>query len=61
MLGRLATIRPLLEPLSGAEQDQFAALLHKMLGSMETTEMERRALCRLCDGRVCTDCPIPVD
>jgi len=59
--GRLAAIRPLLAPLSGAEQDALAGLLHKMLSGMETTDQERCNLCRLCDGRVCTDCPIPAD
>ncbi|MBL8378737.1 MAG: winged helix-turn-helix transcriptional regulator [Burkholderiales bacterium] len=58
---RLAVIAPLLAPLTGAEQKTFAALLHKMLSSMKTTEVERRALCRLCDGRVCSNCPIPAD
>lgn len=59
--GRLAAIRPLLAPLTEAEQETFAALLHKVLSSMGTTDRERRTLCRLCDDRVCTDCPIPVD
>ncbi len=59
--GRLDAIRPLLENLSGAEQETFTALLHKMLSSMDTTDMERRTLCRLCDDRVCVDCPIPAD
>jgi len=59
--GRLAAIRPLLAPLTGPEQEAFAALLHKILSSMETTDMERRTLCRLCDDRVCSNCPIPAD
>ena len=58
---RLAAIRPLLTPLTGAEQEALAALLHKMLSSMDTTASERRTLCRLCDNRICTDCPIPAD
>lgn len=58
---RLAAIRPLLAPLTGVEQETLAALLHKMLSSMETTDMERRTLCRLCDDRVCSNCPIPAD
>ncbi len=57
--GRLAAIRPLLGPLTSAEQERLAALLHKMLSSMETTDVERRTLCRLCDDRVCSNCPIP--
>ncbi|MEM9459385.1 MAG: MarR family transcriptional regulator [Myxococcota bacterium] len=59
--GRLAAIRPLLTPLTGVEQETLAALLHKMLSSMETTVTERRTLCRLCDNRICTNCPIPAD
>ena len=59
--GRLAAIRPLLSPLTAEEQEAFAVLLHKMLSSMETTATERRTLCRLCDNRVCTNCPIPAD
>jgi DNA-binding MarR family transcriptional regulator len=59
--GRLAAIRPLLVPLSDTEQDALASLLHKMLSSMETTDLERCSLCRLCDDRVCSDCPIPAN
>jgi MarR family transcriptional regulator, negative regulator of the multidrug operon emrRAB len=59
--GRLAAIRPLLAPLTDAEQETLAALLHKMLASIDTTDLERRTLCRLCDDRVCSDCPIPAD
>lgn len=58
---RLAAIRPLLAPLTEAEQESFAALLHKILHSMAPTDQERCTLCRLCDDRVCTNCPIPAD
>ena len=58
---RLAAIRPLLLPLSAAEQDVLASLLSKLLSSMQTTDLERCHLCRLCDDRVCLDCPIPAD
>jgi DNA-binding MarR family transcriptional regulator len=59
--GRLAAIRPLLEPLTDAEQEALGALMHKILASMETTDLERCTLCRLCDDRVCSDCPIPAE
>jgi DNA-binding MarR family transcriptional regulator len=59
--GRLAAIRPFLEPLTKPEQGALAALLHKMLSLMETTDLERRTLCRLCDDSVCSNCPIPAD
>ena len=58
---RLAEIRTFLEPLSEAEQESLFTLLHKVLSSLETSDMERRALCRLCDNRVCKNCPIPAD
>lgn len=56
---RLAVIRPLLASFTDAETEAFAALLHKMLSGMNPTDMERRTLCRLCDDRVCSNCPIP--
>jgi hypothetical protein len=50
-----------LVPLTGDEHDTLALLLHKLLSSMETTDLERCNLCRLSDDRVCIDCPIPAD
>jgi MarR family transcriptional regulator, negative regulator of the multidrug operon emrRAB len=58
---RLADIRPFLAPLTEAEQEAFAALLHKILYSMEPTDLERCRLCRLCDDSVCSNCPIPAE
>lgn len=59
MAGRLATIGRMLEPLSSTELDDFSRLLHRLLAAQETSEIERYGLCRLCDNRVCTDCPLP--
>lgn len=59
--GRLAAIRPLLAPLTDEEQETLDALLHKMLASQETDDIDRRKLCRMCDNRVCTNCPIPAN
>jgi len=61
LAGRLATIKPLLSPLEASEHKTFDRLLHKILSSMETTDIERCSLCRLCDNRVCLNCPIPAD
>jgi MarR family transcriptional repressor of emrRAB len=61
LYGRIAAIRSFLTGLTEAEQETLGTLLHKMLSSMETTDLERCNLCRLCDDRVCTDCPIPAD
>lgn len=59
--GRLTAIGLLLAPLTGPEQETLDALLHKVLSSMETTNLDRCTLCRLCDDRVCSNCPIPAD
>jgi MarR family transcriptional regulator, negative regulator of the multidrug operon emrRAB len=59
--GRIAAIKPLLMSLTDTEQGALAALLHRMLSSMDTTDLERCTLCRLCDDRVCSNCPIPAD
>ncbi len=59
--GRLASIRSLLTPLDEEEQQSLDAILRKLLISMHPNDLERRRLCRLCDDRVCEDCPIPAD
>lgn len=58
---RLAAIRPLVAPLTVAEQETLGALLEKILCSMQPTDLERCRLCRMCDDRVCSDCPIPAE
>ncbi|MFN3232422.1 MAG: MarR family winged helix-turn-helix transcriptional regulator [Alphaproteobacteria bacterium] len=59
--GRLAAIRQFLVPLDPSEQEDLAVLLHKLLSSMQPSDLERCRLCRLCDDSVCSDCPIPAD
>ena len=61
LASRLSTIRPLVEPLSKSEQGSLATLLGKMLSSIANTDLERCTVCRMCDDRVCTHCPIPAD
>jgi len=59
--GRIAAIRPFIGGLDREEEAALGALLHKLLATLETTDQDRCHLCRLCDGDVCTDCPIPAD
>jgi MarR family transcriptional regulator, negative regulator of the multidrug operon emrRAB len=59
--GRLAALRPLLAPLTRPEQDELGALLAKLLAGLPASDSDRCHLCRQCDDRVCTDCPIPAD
>ena len=48
-------------PLTASEQSTLDELLRKVLTSLGSTNLERCTLCRMCDDRVCTDCPIPAD
>lgn len=59
LAGRLAAIKPLLSPLSQSEQDDLAEILSRILNSLPSSDVERCNLCRMCDDRVCSDCPIP--
>ena len=56
---RINAISPFVELLDSEEQETLANLIGKILSSMDTDDIERKNLCRLCDNRVCTNCPIP--
>lgn len=56
---RMSALRPLVTTLSAAEQEILAALLHKLLAAIPGDEVEMYTICRLCDERVCADCPLP--
>lgn len=58
---RLATIGNILDVLSEREQADLADLLAKALSRHDTTELERYSLCRMCDNRVCANCPLPTE
>lgn len=59
--GRIEAIRPFTDGLDREEEEALGVLLHKLLATLETTDQDRCHMCRLCDGDVCTDCPIPAD
>lgn len=56
---RLAALRIILLPLTDPEQAVFTVLLEKMLSVLGAKDEVRCTICRLCDDRVCIDCPIP--
>ncbi|MHA7820916.1 MAG: MarR family winged helix-turn-helix transcriptional regulator [Erythrobacter sp.] len=59
--GRLTALKSVLDPLSGEEQQALGVLLEKVLVGVPLSDAERCRVCRLCDDRACTDCPIPAD
>jgi MarR family transcriptional repressor of emrRAB len=56
---RLSAVEQVLGSLDKSEQQTLNDLLHKILAGMDTSEMQRFTICRLCDDRVCDDCPLP--
>lgn len=57
--GRLAALNSILAALSQEELDQLSSLSTRVLESLETTDIDRYKICRLCDDRVCPNCPLP--
>ena len=55
---RYARIDALLDALDVREREQFEYLLEKMLARHVRDEMHAGSICRLCDERICTPCPM---
>ena len=61
MASRISAVAALLEVLSPAEAKRLGTLIHKVLARQDTSEMDRFTICRMCDNRVCTNCPVPTN
>ena len=59
LAGRLAAIKSMLSPLGAEEEESLGLLLSRILAGLPSSDLERCHLCRMCDDRVCRDCPIP--
>jgi MarR family transcriptional repressor of emrRAB len=55
---RRGALLELLEPLSQAERAQLTGLLERMLATRTKDTTAAKRLCRLCERRVCTRCPV---
>ena len=56
----LATLGSKIKKGSGAPDLKLEGT-EDILARLETSDRDRCHMCRLCDGDVCTDCPIPAD
>lgn len=56
--GRMAAMRRALAALDPAETATLASLADKMLRALVANEADALQICRLCDDRVCRDCPV---
>ncbi|WP_249137196.1 MarR family winged helix-turn-helix transcriptional regulator [Bradyrhizobium canariense] len=61
MASRLSAVASLLDVLSPAETKRLGTLLHELLARQDTSELDRFTICRRCDDRVCTNCPLPTN
>ena len=59
LVSRISAVASLLDVLSPAETKQLGTLLREVLARQDTSEMDRFTICRMCDDRVCTNCPLP--
>jgi len=59
MQSRIAAVASLLDVLSPSEAKQLGTLIRELLARQDTSEMDRFTICRMCDDRVCTKCPLP--
>ncbi|MEP6837957.1 MAG: MarR family winged helix-turn-helix transcriptional regulator [Bradyrhizobium sp.] len=61
MVSRISAVTSLLDVLSPAETKQLGTLIRELLARQDTSEMDRFTICRMCDDRVCTKCPLPTN
>ena len=61
LAARLNTVQSVLDPLTSDERDALSVLLHRVLAGLAESDFDKRRLCRMCDNRVCTDCPVPAN
>lgn len=55
---RRAAIGEVLAPLPAAQQEQLGALLETLLAARTGDRADLERLCRLCERRVCRQCPV---
>ena len=58
LLARRAAVSAVLAPLTEAQQEQFAGLLETLLAARVGNRADLERLCRLCERRVCAQCPV---
>jgi MarR family transcriptional repressor of emrRAB len=59
MASRISAVTSLLDVLSPAETKRLGTLIRELLARQDTSELDRFTICRMCDDRVCTNCPLP--
>lgn len=59
LASRISAVGSLVDVLSPSERKRLGELIRDVLAKQETSELDRFTICRMCDNRVCTNCPLP--
>jgi MarR family transcriptional regulator, negative regulator of the multidrug operon emrRAB len=59
LASRISAVASLLDVLAPAKAKQLGTLIRELLATQDTSELDRFTICRMCDDRVCTNCPLP--
>ena len=59
LISRISAVASILNVLSPTETKQLGTLMRGLLARQGTSELDRLTICRRCDARVCTNCPLP--
>ena len=59
LASRISAVASFVEVLSSAERKRLGGLIREMLAGQDTSELDRFTICRMCDNKVCANCPLP--
>ncbi len=59
LASRISAVASFVDVLSPSERTRLGELIHDVLARQHTSELDRFTICRMCDNRLCTKCPLP--
>jgi DNA-binding MarR family transcriptional regulator len=59
LASRISAVATFVDVLSASERKRLGELIRDMLARQDTSELDRFAICRMCDNGICTNCPLP--
>ena len=61
LASRISAVASFAEVLSPSERKRLGELIRDVLARQDTSELDRFTICRMCDDRVCPNCPLPTN
>jgi len=59
LASRISAVTSFLDVLSSLERKRLGELIRDVLAGQDTSELDRFTICRMCDNKVCSNCPLP--